>query len=256
MFTIDRQSQIFEYLRNKKSAKITELSKLFFIGEATIRRDLKKLELQNLIKLTYGGAVLLEGLNTEIPISVRENEQSEAKEHIGALAGELVSPSDIIIIDSSTTTQHIVKYLRGKENLTIITNGIKTVMAAADTVAARIYSTGGKLRENSMSLVGQGASDYLSNFHAEKLFFSCRAIFVSDNGDAVAMDNSEDEALLRRLMIQHADKAFLLCDTTKINKKAFYRICGFENISCLITDAQPDERLKYALDRTKTEILY
>ena len=63
MFTLERQNQILDYLKQNKSASISALSKLFFIGEATIRRDLDKLEKKNLIKRTYGGAVLLEGLS-------------------------------------------------------------------------------------------------------------------------------------------------------------------------------------------------
>ena len=67
MFTLERQNEIFQYLKEQKSASISELSRQFFIGEATIRRDLDKLEKKNLIKRTYGGAVLVEGLNMEIP---------------------------------------------------------------------------------------------------------------------------------------------------------------------------------------------
>lgn len=72
MFTIERQKEIMTLLKNKKSITVGELSQKFFIGKATIRRDLNKLEKMGLLKKTYGGAVLLEGLDMEIPLFIRE----------------------------------------------------------------------------------------------------------------------------------------------------------------------------------------
>jgi DeoR family fructose operon transcriptional repressor len=44
MFTIERQQAIMDILKAKKSVTVTELSKKFYISEATIRRDLEKLK--------------------------------------------------------------------------------------------------------------------------------------------------------------------------------------------------------------------
>src|SRR5690554_5827583 len=106
MFTLERQQAILDLLKSNKSASVSDLSKRFFIGEATIRRDLDKLEKMGLIKRTYGGAVLIEGLDSEIPLFVRESEQKDLKVSIGKLAAQLVNDNDIIIIDSSSTSMN------------------------------------------------------------------------------------------------------------------------------------------------------
>ncbi|MHB1153432.1 MAG: DeoR/GlpR family DNA-binding transcription regulator [Eubacteriales bacterium] len=252
MFTLERRNQILSYLKENKSASITDLSKMFFIGEATIRRDLDKLEKQNLIKRTYGGAVLTEGLNTEIPISVREKERAAAKEYIGELAGRFVSDGDSIIMDSSTTTYAMIPYLKQRNDLTIITNGLKTATGLGETLHTKVYCTGGKLRENSLSLVGQGANNYIKNFSIQKLFFSCRGISPK-NG---AMDNSEEEAELRKIMMERSEKVFLLCDGSKFNKNAFYKICELNRIDCIITDAEPDRDMLQVFHSNGIEIIY
>lgn len=237
MLSLERQQQILEHLKVHKAASITQLAEQFYIGEATIRRDLNKLEKLNLVKRTYGGAVLIEGPNSDIPLSVREKEQAAAKDVIGRLAADYVNDGDVLIMDSSTTTLAMIPYLQQKNDLTIITNGLKTAASLGDTLHTRVYCTGGSLRENSLSLVGTGAQAYMRNFSAQKLFFSCRGIDPV-NG---AMDHSEQEAELRKVMMDCADEVYLLCDSSKFDNKAFYRICGFDRIHVLITDTQPSD---------------
>jgi DeoR/GlpR family transcriptional regulator of sugar metabolism len=252
MFTLERQNEILNYLKENKSASICDLSKMFFIGEATIRRDLDKLEKKNLIKRTYGGAVLTEGLNIEIPISVREKEQSTAKNHIGELSAGYVNDGDIIIMDSSTTTYAMIPYLKQKNDLTVITNGVKTATGLGETLHTKVYCSGGKLRENSLSLVGQGAENYIKNFSIQKLFFSCRALSAK-NG---AMDSSEEEAELRKIMMERSEKVFLLCDSSKFGKNAFYKICELNRIDCIITDAEPTRDILQLFHSRGIEVVF
>ena len=111
----------------------------------------------------------------------------------------------------------MIPYLKSKSDITIITNGVKTATSLGNTLHTRVYCTGGKLRENSLSLVGQGAKDYIKNFSAQKLFFSCRGI-TPDNG---AMDNSEEEAELRKVMMGCEELYYMR--RHKLNKN-LYRI--------------------------------
>ena len=126
MFVPERQQEIIKILKENKSASVAQLAKKLFIGEATIRRDLDKLEKQGLIKRTYGGAVWLEGLDSEIPLYIRENSNKFQKDLLGKAAAQLVNDGDIIIMDSSSTTHSIVKHLSHLKKLTVVTNGAKT----------------------------------------------------------------------------------------------------------------------------------
>ena len=235
MLTLERQNEIMKLLKTEKSVLVHDLAKRFFTGESTIRRDLARLEKKKLIKRTYGGAMLLEGLNTEIPLSVREREMSDAKNQIGRLAANLVEDGDCIILDSSTTVHTMLRFLHGKEDLIILTNGIKLAMDAGQELHCKIYCTGGILRENSSSLVGDTAQRFIQEHAIQKLFFSCRAI----SHTLEAMDVSDEEAVLRRTMIAHADKVYLLCDHSKLGKTAFNRICSLAEVDALLLDEPP-----------------
>lgn len=235
MFTIERQQGIMNLLNVKKSVTVAELSQKFSIGEATIRRDLEKLEKMGLLKRTYGGALLLEGLDSEIPFSVREVEQKEAKDVIGKLASELIQDGDIIVMDSSSTTLRMVPYLKGKSKLTVITNGAKIAVELGEQLHTKVYCTGGMLRENSLSYIGELARKCIDSFFVDTLFFSCRAISVERG----LTDSNEDEAELRKLMINNCKKVVLMCDYTKFDQVSFCKICNFDKIDYIVTDRKP-----------------
>lgn len=252
MFPIERHQQIMNILNNKKSVTVEDLSKTLFIGEATIRRDLEKLEKKNLLKRTYGGAVLLEGLDIEIPLSVREIDQKSEKNSIGYLAAQLVHDGDIIIIDSSSTALKMVPHLKGRENLTVITNGAKTILELGELSNIKIYSTGGMLRENSLSFIGQLARNSILDFYVDKVFFSCRALSV----EKALTDSNEEEAELRRIMIQNSRRSVLVCDHTKFDKISFCKVVDFNKIQTIVTDKIPPSRWVDFLSNQNVELIY
>ncbi|MDD3840500.1 MAG: DeoR/GlpR family DNA-binding transcription regulator [Clostridia bacterium] len=252
MFVIERQQEILNILKQEKSVTVSDLSKRFFVSEATIRRDLRELEKLDLLKKTYGGAVLLEGLNLEAPLSFRETEQKAEKEKMGKLASDLVKDGDILIIDSSSTTLKIVDYLNDKDKLTVITNGAKTVVELGKLTNVKTYSTGGLIRENSMSLIGETARKCIQKYHADILFFSCRSISMEKG----ITDSSEEEAELRRIMLLNSNKSVLICDHTKFDAASFCKVCDFEHVDCLVTDKKPSNAWMEFLKSKNIEVVF
>lgn len=237
MFKIERHQKILDILHDKKSITVKNLSKEFYIGETTIRRDLEFLESLGLVKRTYGGAVLIEGINSEIPISVREHEQKSEKYIIGEYAASLVQDGDIIIIDSSSTALKTIPFLKKKSNLTIISNSAKIGVKTQELTDATVYCTGGRLRENSLSYIGEIAKSSISRFFIDKLFLSSRSLHMSKG----ITDLSEEEASLRKIMIEHSSVRILLCDHTKFDRVSFSKIGDFSNIDYIITDLKPSQ---------------
>ena len=237
MLALERQLAIIEYLKEKKCATVNELADQFFIGPASIRRDLDKLEKQKLVRRTYGGVVLVDGLVEEIPIHVRERDYSEAKNTIGQIAASYISVNDVITLDSSTSVYSMIPHLHSKVPLTVLTNGLKTSITLGEQLHTKVYCCGGRLRENSLSLVGSQAEQFFEHFGVGKMFFSCRALSY----DFGPMDSSEEEAELRKKMIRMADEVCLLCDSSKFDKKSFYRIAPLDDIDMIITEKKPSE---------------
>ena len=58
MFPEERKNKIVQLVIKNKSASVVNLAKIFNVSEETIRRDLKHIQEENIIKKTYGVATL------------------------------------------------------------------------------------------------------------------------------------------------------------------------------------------------------
>lgn len=233
MFFNERCDTIIQILKEKNTATVHFLAKELFVSEPTVRRDLKNLELQGLIKRTFGGAVLCEYLNKEIPLSMREYENINAKDFIAKKAAKYICNGQVIFLDASSTASRIVKYLSPYSNLTVITNSPKTSMQLAK-LNIRTFCTGGLLLENSIAYIGTHAQNFIKNFNADIFFFSSRAI----TADGIITDSSVEETDLRRTMLANSKKNIFLCTSDKVGRQFFYTLTHASNIDHIICDKE------------------
>jgi DeoR/GlpR family transcriptional regulator of sugar metabolism len=103
----ERQEAILKLLKDNNSVKVSKLSRGLFVSEATVRRDLEKLEKRGYLRRTYGGAMRIESLDSEIPLDLRRNENPKFKERISLLAVKQIENGNVISIDSSTTALYM-----------------------------------------------------------------------------------------------------------------------------------------------------
>lgn len=251
MLSIERREEILKLMRQRQTVSVDDLSSRFFVSAATIRRDLDRLSRENLIKRTYGGAVLLDGGSSDIPLPLREGENIGAKERIAAQAVKLIADGSTIFLDSSTTVSRLAPYLSDFNGLTVVTNALKLALKLGESNRIRVYCAGGLVRENSISIVGTTARDYLSAFNADLFFFSCRG-FSFEKGITEA---SHDESEIKRQMLRSAGKKVLLCDSSKLNSTFFSTICQLSDIDILISDAGFDTREQELLSRAGVRLI-
>lgn len=232
-----RREMLLEYINKHHAASVRDLAERFFLHEATVRRDLNALAQAGQLTRVHGGATVMEGLLSEIPLYVRETAFKEIKRELARKAAAIVRDGNTIFIDSSSTATLMVPFLENKKNLRIVTDGAQTSLQLSRLKDAQIFTVGGSLGGNSLSYSGPIALQTLSLFHFDYAFFSCRGITL-ENG---LTDTSEEEAFFRRLLIQRSDQTCLLFDHSKIGVTSFFSICPLSAIRILITDARlPD----------------
>ena len=71
MLGLERRQKIMEKIRLDRKVYVSELAKSFKVTEETIRRDLEKLESQDLLRRSYGGAVIAESTSDELSYTRR-----------------------------------------------------------------------------------------------------------------------------------------------------------------------------------------
>lgn len=252
MLRLERQDEILELLRQRHSMTVEALAKMFFVSTATIRRDLDMLERENLIKRTYGGAVLLEGRASESPLLLRENENVTAKEEIARLATSFVSDNSIIMMDSSSTVLRMVPRLAPFEHLTCITHGLKTALAIHEIPGITIHCLGGKLQDNTLSLTGSSTCKRIDELNAELAILSCRGFSISRG----MTEASEDEAQIKRSMMASAKRTILLCDNSKFEVMFLETVCPPESLHAIVTDQKPSFEIERGIIDRGIKLLY
>lgn len=246
MLAAERRNRILEKLQEDKRVVVSELSELFGVSEETIRRDLDKLEKEGLATKTYGGAVLVENNNADMPFNVRKKRNMQGKRVIAEIIRDLIADGDHIIVDPSTTAVSIVKALQDKKDLTIVTNSIEVLVELADASGWDIISTGGTLRENYLALVGPKALESISTFNADKVILSCKGIDMQKG----ITDANEMFSQVKKAMLVSAKQKILAVDYTKFEKVAFSQICDVSDIDMVVTDVKPSEAwLEYFEDK-------
>lgn len=233
LFKEERQAQIFRILETEHRVEVSDLSRRFTVSEDTIRRDLRDLENQDLIRKTHGGA--LRHVASAPPYHTRVGYLSDVKDAIGKEAALLVEEGDSIIIDSGTTTLCLAQSLR-TSNLRVLTNNLEIARVITEHPDYDLIVLGGQWDSVHHELGGAATLEQLSRYRVTKLFLGMTAI-DRDNG---LTDLSEGDSAIKRGMIQIAQQVIGLADHTKLGKVAFSQVAPASVLDILITDEEAD----------------
>lgn len=252
MFALERRNLILEKLQIEKRVVVSELSQLYGVSEETIRRDLEKLENDGLAIKSYGGAVINDNSNMDMPFNIRKNRNVAGKQRIAELAAKLVEDGDHIMLDASTTGVFIAKALKQKSRLTVVTNSLEAIIEMSDVSGWDIISTGGLLKEGYLALLGGAARAGVEKYCVDKLFLSCKGVSMEYG----FMDSLEIFAEVKQSMIHASQKVYLAVDHSKFDQDSFCRIDTFASLSGVITDQEPEARWLKLFGSLGVECIY
>lgn len=252
MLAIERRKEIMSLLQENKSVMVPELSKLFDVTEETVRRDLEKLEKEGFLKRTYGGAVLTESTTADLPFTIRQVTNIESKRALGARAADFVENGDTIMLDSSSTALQVAAHLKQKKDITVITNSIHIALELSNAKDCKVISTGGILKNDSLSFVGHWAEKALDTYHVNKAILSCKGLDLEKG----IMESNEMEAEVKKQMVAAARKTILIADHAKFDRLSFVKMLGFHEVTTILTDMKLSDEWEQQLKNYHIELLY
>ena len=165
---------ILEKLQAERRVVVSELSQIYKVSEETIRRDLEKLENDGFAIKSYGGAVINENANVDLPFNIRKKRNVISKQKIAEVISSRIKDGTSIMLDASSTAVYIAKALKERKNLTLITNSIEILIEMFDTPNVNVLSTGGAMREGSFALVGPQTDKMLNSYHVDIAIVSAK----------------------------------------------------------------------------------
>ncbi len=227
----DRENSILEYLREHKTATISELCNRLFVSEPTMRRDLARLNDTGKIIRTYGGASYKSELCENLPYSLREKEHSEEKILIAKKCMELISDGDSIMLDASSTADALLKFLGTKSSIVLITNNAKAPLTLCNT-GVKTFVSGGEIAQDTYAYVGNYAEDFFRFFNADICFFSIRTLTVG----GLLTDNAISENAVRKIMLSRSKRKVLLMDSQKIGEPCINTLCSLDDVDNIVCE--------------------
>ena len=200
LYNLERHTEILNLLEKNKSISVSKLSKILYVSEPTIRRDLTFLEQQGQVLRTHGGVVLRRTAEGEIPLILREDQNNISKKIIAQKAIPFIKNGDVIFLDASSTAAHIVPFLKNFKDIIVVTNSPQTsIRLGKENI--KNYCTGGLLLKHSIAYVGTETEKFISNINANLFFFSSRG--YSENG--YITDSSIEEATTKKAMMNKCE---------------------------------------------------
>jgi len=235
MLRHQRHKAILEYLEQRESFSLEELSSVIGTSESTLRRDIDYLSSTKQVKKVRGGVARFEKdeegprLVTS-PFSTEKLKHEADKAAIGKKASELLSGQESIIINGGTTTLHMAEHLP-RNGLTILTNSLPIVDAVSRQTGNRCFVVGGEVFTHHMIILGHLQSES-PNFYGDFFFSGCQGVspWGIMEGDPLLV-HSELQ------FIEKSEKLVILADSSKFTTRKSIIMCPLEKVDIVITDA-------------------
>lgn len=243
MIPIERRSWIENQIFTKEKVEIDEISKQLNVSSMTIRRDLTELEQEGKVIRIHGGAISPKLITTETSYSSKTTQKMKEKHSIALKAVELIRENTTILLDSGTTTFEVAKLIKGRDDLTVVTNDIKIANELIDSPLKTIV-LGGEIQKGVGALYGPITEYILKEVYVDLLFLGAHAVHVEKGIKAPSIER----ASIKKKMIESAKQTRLLVDSSKFNKMSFSHVCQLSEIDGIITDAKVNDEIEKELE--------
>ena len=229
----ERQQDILRTIAQDGRAAVAELSRKYGVSEVTIRGDLQILAEQGLIMRTHGGAVTVPQ-SADLSLNLRRQLQIAEKERIGAAAAAFVSDGDAVFLDTSSTSLAIVRFLKTRRELTVLTNSLAIAQASLDMPGVTVVMTGGVLRRDTVSLIGTEGLSLLGRYNIKTGIFGAHGLTLAEG----LTDVSVGEAEVKSAVVTMCRQVIAVIDATKWGRVGPASFARVQDLQVVITDEQ------------------
>ena len=221
--TIDRRHQeMVARIRAAGTMSVEELSSLFGISSMTCRRDLQILEEKGYLRRFRGGAAYLQDAASE-----KNDYVLSSRKAISRYAAGLLKSGDSLFINGSQTALDALEFTDVR--LSVYTNNARAASLKQDRDIQFIL-TGGTLKGH--ILVGDYCIRSLLATDVDIALLGCTGI--SEYGEILC--DIPSELSINETMLSHAQKYFILADSTKFGKVKSMGSFTLQTPGTVITD--------------------
>ncbi len=255
----ERWTKILDVLSLNGFVDIEELASDLHVSAATIRRDLDQLAKQQLLTRTRGGAVS-NSTAYDLPLRYNAERNTAQKARIADVAASLVTIGSVVALTGGTTTTEVARALAVRADLhstgvnagiTVVTNAINIANELTVRPNIRLVVLGGIVRSQSYELTGHLAELTLAGVSVDLAIVGGNAFSLK----AGLTCHNEGEAAIAAAIVENAEKAVAVLDSTKLEKQAFARVCSAQRLDYLVTDSGADAGIVAQIEDAGVRVL-
>lgn len=221
---IRRLNQLIALLQTMDGSSVKDLANLLQVSEMTIRRDLKLLMQNQIVKNVSGAAIYnpqnqLQKFDEDYELVNADKVHNQEKERIGLHAAGLIEPGDTVIIDTGSTTVKMVPYIKSDKNLTVICYNTNILADLLKKNLSLVFA-GGYFHPNTQMFESEEGIALIRRVRAKKAFIS--AAGIHDQLGVTCANHYE--IAMKQAAISSASQKILLADSSKFDmvKSAYF----------------------------------
>jgi DeoR family transcriptional regulator, fructose operon transcriptional repressor len=226
-----RLNKLMEVLSRERYRSVTDLADELGVSEMTVRRYLDKLERENLIRRTHGGAYTGQEM-IEVDYRIRETVRRAEKAAIGKEAYSLILPGESVYIDAGSTAAFLALSVDGSKRITVVTHSLVAAQALEQYDNVETILLGGRVHGATHSLVGSLAEEAVKQFKFNKAFLGTSGIDVHEG----LTQSTLDEIPIKKTVASNSRQIIVLADSSKINREVLVLFLDLSKVDILITD--------------------
>jgi len=233
MLKEERFRIILNQLGQDQKVHLAELSGILNVSEDTVRRDIKELADQGLLKSVRGGAVP----HAPGPHHFKDRVEygNEQKRIIANKALNFLRDGQVVIFDGGTSAMLIAQALPKDISLTVVTNSFPIASILEEHEKVEVLFAGGRLLKNSFVTIGNETIHYFRKFRADFCFLGICSIHAELGVTGPDYEESE----VKRAMVESSREVIALSTVEKLETAEAYYVCPTNQLTTIITD-QPD----------------
>lgn len=235
MLTSQRKSLLLDMLRREGQVVAKRAAEEFSLSEDTIRRDLREMAAEGLLRRVHGGAM---PISPDLPdLSARRAVSSGVKQRLGRAAADMVKPGQTIFLDGGTSTAEIARALPRDFAFTVVTHSPTIAAELEHHPTAEVILIGGRLYKHSMVATGAAAMAQIALMRPDIFFLGVTAVHPArglSTGDF-------EEAAIKRHIAACSAETITLVTAEKLDAASPHVIMPVSALSGMIVQSGIDE---------------
>lgn len=241
MLYTERAELILQQLQLQAVVKITDLTELLQVSVDTVRRDLKMMEQNGLIKCVRGGACLPESLVSLSNFAGREIINIEKKREAAKKALRYVKTGSIIALNSGTTNTILAQELAARsDSFTVVTNNLAAIPILMQNPSIHLIAVGGNVDGVERSSYGTECEKAMERYYPDVAFLSINAINYRDG----FTDFRFSEIGIIQILAEKAKEVIAVMDSSKIGKRSRAKALSLQQVDRIISDDAVSDAVK------------